>query len=347
VRRIVGFVLLGLGVFAVALGLLLRFWAYPQLAKAPLDTKSLSVAEGDGITALVIDTVNGAPQPEIRNNLSLKSTTYVTGDLTKPEVETDGDVAVYVEATKTVDEGSDITINASVRELCFDRFSGEAVAPCEGQYIEVEEGKRLKPTKRDVVQQPGLSFKFPFGVEQQDYRFFDLQLKDDVKARYDGEDTVQGLDVYRFVMEVKTAKVGEREVPGSLIGQPDEPSVDADLYYTGKRTLWVEPVTGVIVLGQQEMTQELVAPGEEPGEGTVVFDGTLRLNDKTVNDFVNKAEDGKSQLQLLTFWPIVMWIVGGLLIAAGLLLLFIRFGGGSSSVGGPPPLQRQPVGAAG
>jgi hypothetical protein len=347
VRRIVGFVLLGLGVFAVALGLLLRFWAYPQLAKAPLDTKATSVAEGVGITALVIETVDGVPQPEVRDNLNLRSTTYVTGDLTKPEVKTDGDVAVYVEAIKTVDEGSGITINATVRETCFDRFSGEAVAPCEGQYVEVEQGNREVPAKRDVVQQPGLSFKFPFGTEQQDYKFYDLQVRKAVAAKYDGEDTVQGLDVYRFVMDVPTTRIGEREVPGSLVDEPDQPSVDADLYYTGKRTLWVEPDTGVIVLGQQEMTQELVPPGKKPGEGTVVFDGTLRLNDQTVNDFVKKAEDGRDQLRLLTIWPVVMWIAGGLLIAIGLLLLFAPFGRGGADSVGVPPLERRPVGASG
>jgi hypothetical protein len=198
------------------------------------------------------------------------------------------------------------------------------------------------------VQQPGLSFKFPFGVDKQDYRFYDLQVRKAVKAKYVGEDTVQGLDVYKFVMDVPNTRIGEQEVPGSLVDEPEEQSVDADLYYKGKRTLWVEPSTGVIVLGQQEMTQELVPPGKEPGEGTVVFNGTLRLNDKTVSDFVHQAEDAKSQLQLLTVWPVVMLIVGGLLAAVGLVLLFLGFGrGGSGTVDGAPPRERQPVGASG
>jgi DUF3068 family protein len=322
VRRVTGFVLLGLGVFAVTLGLLLRFYAYPQLAKVPLDNESLSIAEGHGITALVIDDVDGVPTPEVRDNLSLRSTTYVTGDLTRPEVKADGDIAVYVEAIKTEDESSRITINATVRSLCLDRHTGEAVAPCEGQYIEVQQGKR-ELARRDVVQQPGLSFKFPFGTEQKDYSFYDLNVRKAVKAQYDGPDTVQGLDTYRYVMKVPNTKIGEREVPGSLVGS-DEPSVDASLYYTGTRTLWVEPVTGIIVLGQQEMVQELVAPGDKPGDGTVVFDGTLKLTDATVNDNVNKAKDAMGQIQLLTTWPVVMWIVGALLAVGGALVLFLR-----------------------
>jgi hypothetical protein len=98
------------------------------------------------------------------------------------------------------------------------------------------------------------------------------------------------------------------------------------MYYQAKRTLWVEPVTGVIVLGQQEMTQELVPPGEEPGDGTVVFDGTLKLNDATVNEFVTRAEEGRGQVRLLTVGPVVLWIVGGVLAALALFLLYGRFG---------------------
>lgn len=345
-RRIVSFVLLGLGVFAVALGLLLRFYAYPQLAKVPLDNESTSVAEGDGITALVIETVDGAPVPEVRKNLSLTSTTYVTGDLTAPEVVTDGDVAVYVEAIKTVDDTSGITITASVRSLCIDRHTSESVAPCENQYIEQEEGKRQTVNRNDV-QQPGLSFKFPFAAEQRDYQYYDLSVHKSVNAKFDGEETIQGLDTYRYVMTVPPTKIADREVPGSLVGQPDEPSVETEMYYQVKRTVWVEPETGIIILGKQEGKQELLAPGEDPGEGTTVFEGTLKFNDKTLNDNVNKAEDNKSKLNLLTTWPIVMWIVGGVLIVVAVVLLVAGFGrGGRGSAGGPPPRRRQTVGLA-
>lgn len=343
-RRIVGFVLLGLGVFAVALGLLLRFYTYPQLAKIPLEQETTSVATGSGITALVVRTVNGAPQPEIQQNLSLTSTTYVTGDLTQPEVEAGGDVAVYVEAIKTVDDASGIVINASVRSLCVDRFSNEAVAPCEGQYIEQQQGARVTED-RDTIQQPGLSFKFPFGTEQRTYSYFDLSLGEAVDAEFDGEETVQGLDTYRFVMRVGPTRIGDREVPGSLVGQDDEPSLQAQLYYQGTRTVWVEPETGIIVLGQQQLKQELLVDGEEPGEGTTVFDGTLRLDDATVNDNVTKAEDNKSKLSLLTSWPIAMWIGGAALIVVAVILLLM--GSRSGRAGASSPLRRQPAGSRG
>lgn len=344
-RRIVSFVLLGLGVFAVALGLLLRFYAYPQLAKVPLDNESTSVAEGDGITALVIENVDGAPVPEVRNNLSLTASTFVTGDLRAPEVVADGDVAVYVEAIKMVDDTSGITITASVRSLCIDRFTSEAVAPCEDQYIEQEQGKKVESSRNDL-QQPGISFKFPFSTEQRDYQYYDLSSHQAITAKYEGEDSVQGLDTYKFVMEVPPTKIAEREVPGSLVGVPDEPSVTADMYYQVKRTVWVEPETGIIVVGEQDLKQELVPPGESQGQGTTVFDGKLRFNDRTVNDNVNKAEDNMSKLSLLTTWPIVLWVVGALLVVAAVVLLTVGPGrGGRRVAGGTPPRRRQPAGA--
>ncbi|GAB3461854.1 PorA family protein [Actinophytocola sediminis] len=325
-RRILSFILLGLGVFAVALGLLLRFYAYPQLAKVPLDQESTSVSEGSGITALVVQTVDGAPSPEIRQNLNLTSTTYVTGDLTAPEVEEGGDVAVYVEAIRTVDDASGIVVNATVRSLCVDRFTNEAVVPCEGQYVEQEQGNR-QTADRNTLQQPGQSFKFPFGAEERDYQYFDLTVGESIDARFQGTEEIQGLPVNRYVMDVPATKVADREVPGSLIGE-QAPSVTAELFYQVRRTVWVEPETGIVIRGAQDMKQELVTAGDAPGDGTTVFEGTLGFNETTVNDNVTKAEDTMSKLSMLTSWPVYMWVGGGVLIVAGALLLLTANSGG-------------------
>lgn len=320
-RRVVSYVLIGLGVFAVALGLLLRFYAYPKLAKVPLDVDNVTVAQGSGITSVVVAEVDDVPTPQILRGLHVTSTTHVTGDLTQPEIEEGGDVAAWVEATKTVDDASGILIDASLRELCLDRHTGEAVAPCEGQYISVTQGERITADP-STVQQPGLSFKFPFGTEQRNYQTYDVSLRRAVEARYDGEDNVAGVDVYRFVSESKSVRIDQQEVPGSLIGR-DEPSVTADRYYSDRRTLWVEPKTGVIIAAEDAGKQELVAPDESPGGGTTVYEGTLRLNDKSVAANVKDAQDNIGKLSLLTFWPIIMLIIGVLVILAGVVVLLV------------------------
>ena len=49
-RRVVTVLLLTLGVFAVVLGVLLRFYVHHRLGVAPLDPASTTVSKGTGVT---------------------------------------------------------------------------------------------------------------------------------------------------------------------------------------------------------------------------------------------------------------------------------------------------------
>ncbi|WP_394618933.1 DUF3068 domain-containing protein [Lentzea sp. JNUCC 0626] len=324
-RRALTFVLLGLGVFGIATGLLLRFYAYPALAKVPHSPETTAVAQGSGITALVYVEKDGGPaQPEIRRNLNLTSTTFVSGDLRAPEVQADGGVTAWVEATRITDDEDKLTLSASVRELCLDRFTAEAVAPCTTQYLQKakqENGKDTKiPGTRGQAQFPGLNFKFPFQTEKRTYPWYDSGVGRPVDAKFDGEETLQGLPVYRFKQSVPATDVDSRDVPGSLIGK-SEPSVAVKLYYQAEKTMWIEPETGALIKLRQSVKQELRTPDQNAGRGTAVFDGTLEVNKKTVDANVRVAEENKSKLWLLTGLPVILWIAGGVLLAAGVVLL--------------------------
>ncbi len=326
-RRIVGFTLVFVGVFAVVLGVLLRVWAYPALAKAPVKPETTSIAVGKDVTALLVLRENGVPNPQIRTGLNLTSTRFVTGDLRAPEVMADGDIAAWVEATRVTDDETGTVVSASVREVCLDRATNMGVTPCQNQYIEDQaEGQRDTD-----VQQPGLSLKFPFGTERRDYPMYDVALRAPVDATFEGEEEIDGLTVYRFVQVIPRSKIGEREVPGALIGK-SEPMVRADLYYENRRTMWVEPVTGQIIDGSEERKQELRTFDQPEGGGTLVFDGTLEFDDKTVKANVSAAAENKSGLWLLTTFPLILWIAGGALLVVGLVLLaLVRRGGTGGS----------------
>lgn len=343
-RRVITFVLLGLGVFAVATGLLLKLYAYPRLAKVPHNIDAKSVAQGSGITALIYVPNGSSVKPEIRENLSLTSTTKVTGDLSQPEVTRDSDVTSWVESSIVKDDASKLTVTAGLRRICLDRHSGEAVVPCEGQYYEDELDKRVTAGRGDL-QQPGLNFKFPFGTEQRTYKWYDTEVKAAVDAKFEGVEQIKGLEVYRFALSVPPTKISERKVPGSLIGREGEPTVAVDLYYEASRTLWVEPTTGAIISGRQDGKQELRTPDQQAGEGTYVFNGTLQLTDETVSK--NAAEAGKnlSKLFAITTLPTILWISGAVLILVALAMLLL---GGSPQPArglGNPPTRRQGVGA--
>jgi hypothetical protein len=314
---------LGLGVFAIATGLLLRFYAYPALAKIPHNPNTSAVAQGSGITALVYAEKGSTTQPEIRHQLSLTSSTFVSGDMQAPEVKADSNVTSWIEATRVREDKEGLTLNASVRELCLDRFTGEAVAPCTTQYLQKtkEVGKDTKvPGTRDQVQFPGLNFKFPFQTEKKAYPWYDSGLGKPVDAKFDGEDEVGGLPVYRFKQSVPPTDIDRREVPGSLLGK-SEATVTANLFYAVERTLWVEPATGALIKVRQSLKQELRTAEEKAGQGTAVFDGTLELNQKTVEANVRTAEENMSKLWLLTGLPVILWIAGGVLIAVAVVLL--------------------------
>ncbi|WP_436493564.1 DUF3068 domain-containing protein [Actinokineospora sp. HUAS TT18] len=344
-RRVITFVLLGLGVFAVATGLLLQLYAYPRLAKVPHNIDTKSVAQGSGITALVYVPSGSSAKPEIRENISLTSTTHVTGDLSQPEVAKDSEVTAWTESTIVKDDSDELVVTAGLRGLCMNRHTGEAVVPCEGQFYEDEKGDRKRASRNQLLQ-PGLNFKFPFGAEQKTYKWFDTEIKQAVDARFTGEEQIKGVDVNKYVITIPPTKLTTREVPGSLIGKPDVPTVKADLYYEVTRTLWVEPTTGAVLAGRQDGKQELRESGQAAGEGTYVFNGTLQLNDETVSKNVEEAKKNISKLWAITTLPTILWISGAVITVAAIVLLVM--GGGAPQPAkrtGNPPTRRQGVGA--
>jgi hypothetical protein len=339
-RRILSFVLLGLGVFAVALGLLLRLYAYPRLAKIPVDVDTTVNAEGSNVTALMfVKQPSGVTLPEIRTGLNLSVTRKVTGDLTQPEVVKDGNVASWKEGVNVVDSSSGARVSATERQLCLDRRTNESVQPCTNQYVQSKVNAAYQPVREDNTTQPGISLKFPFDTAKRGYQMYDLNLRNSTEAKFDGEDKLNGLDVYRFVQDIPPTKLEVRKVPGSLLGKAD-PVVDADLFYKNKRTVWVEPVTGQIIKGQEHQLQELRAPGENTG--TAVFDGTLTFTEQTVSKNVADATANKSKLALLTTFPVILWIAGTVSIVVAVALLILWRGGRGARRSEPdPPQQRQ------
>jgi hypothetical protein len=335
-HRFVTFIILGLGVFAVAAGLMLQLFAYPRLAKIPHNVNEVSVAHGNGITALVYMKDGDTYSPEIREDLSLTSTTKVTGDMRAEEVTEDGDVTVWVEASiVTVDGEPDSTVNGSLRSLCLDRYSGEAVTPCENQFYEDAEGERITGVRGSLLQ-PGLNFKFPFATEQRDYRWFDTNLKKALPIKYAGEEEIQGLTTYKFTQEIPPTKLTERDVPGALVGQPEVPTVRAELYYEAKRTLYVEPRTGAVIKGGEDGRQELRADGQS----TAVFDGDLSLTDETVTANVEAAEENLGSLWAITVLPVILYVVGGVLIVVSIVMM-VAGGRGRHSAAAPAPTRVQ------
>jgi hypothetical protein len=334
-RRVFSLILLGLGVFAVAIAVLLPNYVYPKLAKVPLDQSSTSVLEGSAERVLAVTDKGNGPVGELRTNVQLTATAKVQANFDRAEMKPGTDVAVWLLAVQVVDNSDRTTVSASKRQVCFDRqnASGSEVEQNQTdgkcQYdstfvTELDENTKVDAGKKPLEKneygpQPGLQFKFPFATEQKEYQVYNDSVRRAVPARFTGTDQVNGVEVYRFVQEVDDTQIGRKTVPGSLVGRPED-SLEMLLYYRGSATMWVEPVTGVIVKQSQYQHQELRQAAS--ATGTVVFDGTLAYNAATTQSLVDQVNTNKGKLELITTTgPIVLGVAGGIMILLGAFLL--------------------------
>jgi hypothetical protein len=300
-RRFLGPVLIGLGAFLLVAAVLLKFYAYPQVAVAPIDQNSTTYLEATNAT--VFDT---ATLEEITTDLSVVSTTR--GDVKASEAAGDG-VLVWT-GTSTVTSSDGVVRSQSAERAAHDEHTGEAVNCCDN-FTETTDGER-EPVKR-----AGLVYKFPFGTEKKDYDFWDGTLGDTVKATYEGEEKIQGLTVYVFKTETPATVVGTREVPGSLVGE-DADVVDADTVYANTRTLKVEPTTGAVIDRLEEQKQTLAVNGQDVVTTT---EADISYTDAQVDELVDEIKGKAGLLGMLEFTlPLLALVLGLLALVAGLLI---------------------------
>jgi hypothetical protein len=336
-------VLLALGIFFVGVAVMARFYAYPTLAVAPPDqvahTTSKTVQDG---TVFVV-----ATQKETQ--LPLTSTRTVRGDVVAAEKigkELNRKVVVFDTAVVTDDDpaytfpGEDDAKRDDKAPLSFvqervvlDAHTGESIRwnpdkakDNSGEYITttLKAEDRKRPGDKVFKGHEGLVLKFPFGTEKKTYKFWDSTLRKAFPIEFKSETELLGLKVYKFVQEVPKSEVPQAEklkVPGALIGEKGRPSVLVDRSYQNTRTLWIEPVTGAIIKGEEKQLATIDYNGEVKITAT---DATIGYDDATVKKNVEGATvDGKaeggyqekaSQLHLIGFWVPLLSLILGLLL---------------------------------
>jgi uncharacterized membrane protein len=288
------YVLVFVGFFLVFFSLLLRFYAYPRLQKAPLDQYSQPVAEGTGTY------FNQSQLKEVTSQLQNIRT--VKGDVKAGNEDT----AVWDSFQVTKDLGDGGVIDAIQERIALDRVTAQSRNCC-----------------GDQPRHEGLTLKFPFNTKKTSYLFWDSRAKRAFPASFVGTDRIDGVDVYRFEQHFSGVPLQRIDVGGAQAGQPDQVTVPATLMYANDRTLWVEPRTGIIVKGSENQTQILqTADGRPVLTG---FRGTLTWDDATVRKMADDAKTAASQLRMLqTILPISALVLGLALIVLGVALLARR-----------------------
>jgi hypothetical protein len=288
VRKVIAGFLLGLGSFLLVAALTVVLWGGDAVKKTPLDTDSVTNLAGTA------DKLNPATS-------EVESLQVKAASVTKADAElSDDDVVVFVNTTclvidegdvpQCVDESDDRLVSASSDVFATDRQTAEAVN--DPQYV-----------PPSAEEKSGLVNKWPFDAQKKDYTYWDGMLGEAVDATYDGTETIEGLETYKYHVLVEE--------------QPAEVVEDIDGVYSQDKFIWIDPTTGSIVNQTQHEVRELE-------DGSPLLDMQLAFTDEQVEANVADAKDNGQSLDLLTkTLPLVGFIGGAIAFLAG-LFLFLR-----------------------
>ena len=288
---------------------LLRYYAYPHLARAPVDQNHVTDLAATNATVLDIATLK-----PITTDLAV--TAHTIGDVKATEDAGDN-VRVWFKNTEVRSVPDGTLRSASIEHTAFGGTSGAAVA-YSNAYLETTKGEPV------TFQPQGLLYKFPFNAQRSTYMFWDSTAMKSYPMRFTGTRSLGGMPMLVYRSVVPDTVVGSREVPGSLFGGPKTaPSVSADVHYTNTKTMTVEPNTGAIIDRVEAQHQWLVAP-----DGTTV-DTTKAVIHHTKGEIAQMLNQVKDDGPLLghihTLYPMLLSIFGLVLIAAGFAWrIFIR-----------------------
>lgn len=311
-RRGVGIVLIGLGVFLVVLAALLRFTVVPAIAKAPLspgeDTGGVTQTDQNGVAAVLLDPATLTE----RTDVPLTATRFTRGDV--PASQTSealaDDLAIYESFIRTEDNTGTV-VTASTIRVAFNRVTSELSNCCGANY----DGQEIEFAGINPL-------KFPMFTEPKEYRYFDATLEEAVPIQYVGTEDLEGLSVYRFEQTIEARQIGTLEVPGDLVGFP-LPTFVAPRYYANERTLWVEPTTGAIVKGEERQLQTLRGP--DGTDKVTVIDAVVGTSASEVSEGVSTTSSLASQIRLFNdTLPLIGGIAGIVLLVVGIILVAIR-----------------------
>ena len=318
-KRIGGYVALLLGVFFLVLALSVKFVVAPKAVKAPLqipDKYRTIIATGNDFKML--DSAVKSPTAGQEISVSVYITRHIQGDVSKAHGG-DGTNAVYEEslclmretpanATPPCSTASDPNlITVTTDRVAFNRVNG--LATNNKKYQENVDG--------DPIQHSGLGYKFPIDTKKQTYPYFDTVVGKAFPMTYVDQEKLQGLTVYKFVQQITN--------------QPCYTNRTLPSTYSNTRTVWVEPTTGAIIKGTENLTQTLTGRAtldpssklRDPAlKGKIALQGLLGFTDATQKSQAQLAKDNLPKVALVRTWiPLIGLVLGLILGGLGLFLI--------------------------
>ncbi|MEU9231858.1 DUF3068 domain-containing protein [Streptomyces subrutilus] len=312
-RRRASLVLLALAVFCAALSPLLRWYAYPRLAKIPPNQYQEMVLEAKDATLL--DYFNGM-QPKKVDKVTIVQTLKGNVEASREiEASAGKDVVVWDTLTHIMDpEGK--TVSQIPERYIFDAHTQDPVHAT-GEMVDGD------PVKRE-----GIEFKWPFFTEPRDYLYFDAQTRTSSPIHYVGPRTYRGMEVYYFEQTVPWTKVSmPKKMPIEGIDPATiEATTGTTLWYTAKAMFWVDPVTGAPVNAEQEIKQEMrggIAASGPDGKLTA-FAGHVKMREDYARYTLDLVASNRTKVLVLHTYAPIGLAAGGLLLLGLALWLEAR-----------------------
>ncbi|MBD0842581.1 DUF3068 domain-containing protein [Streptomyces sp. TRM68416] len=306
-RRKASLILLAFAVFFATLSPMLRWYAFPRLAKVPANEYQDMVLEARNATLLDYGTMRARKVPKVTIVQTLKGNVEASERI---ERTTGRDVVVWDGLSYV--EGPDGKMVSRIPErYIFDAHTQDPVhAP--GESVD-----------GDPVRREGIEFKWPFLTEKRDYEYFDAQTRTSAPIHYKGTQDFRGLEVYYFEQTVPWTKV---KYPKTLPVEGITPEVLADTgttrWYTTVRRFWVEPLTGAPVYGE-EIHKEELRGGTLLGDRDKVtaFAGHVKMREDYIEHTVDLVKTNRTLILLMTsYLPWGFLALGILLLSLALYL---------------------------
>ncbi|MFI6246115.1 DUF3068 domain-containing protein [Streptomyces sp. NPDC051016] len=306
-RRKASLVLLACAVFFAALSPLLRWYAFPRLAKIPADQYQDMVLVAKDATLLDYGTMQAKKVPRVTIVQTLKGNVEAAKKIEK----TAGRDVVVWDGLSYV-QGPDGKMVSEIPErYIFDAHSQEPVHAT-GEMVDGD------PVKRD-----GIEFKWPFLTEKRDYEYFDAQTRTTNPIHYKGTQTFRGVKVYYFEQTIPWTKVPmPKKMPVQGITPETVAKTGTTRWYTTVRKFWVEPVTGAPVYGEEIHKEELRGGTLLGGRAKVTaFAGDVKMREDYIEHTVALVKHNRTIVLLLTsYLPWGFLSLGIVLLALSLWL---------------------------
>ncbi|GAA4334238.1 DUF3068 domain-containing protein [Streptomyces venetus] len=285
-RRKAGLVLLALAVFFAALSPLLRWYAFPRLAKVPANQYQDMVLEAKDATLLDYATMRAKKVSKVTIVQTLKGDVEASERI---EESAGRDVVVWDGLSYVVGPDGEMVSEIPERYI-FDAHTQDPVHAT-GEMVD-----------GDPVRRQGIEFKWPFLTEKRDYEYFDAQARVTAPIHYKGTQDFRGLEVYYFEQTIPWTKV---RIPKTLPVEGLTPEAVAGTgttrWYTTVRKFWVEPLTGAPVYGE-ELHREELRGGTLLGDRDKVtaFAGHVKMREDYIDHTVDLVKSNRTLVLLMT-----------------------------------------------